>query len=143
MDIDLHALAFVDEIRSRQKLGDRITLVNENLIALYLGRGKTRVEPQDLIYSIGLIDYLNDKLVGKLLQYAYENLAPGGRVILGNFHPLNPARESMNSMLEWDLIHRTGEDMHALVQASAFRSRCSRILFEHEGIDLFAECVKR
>lgn len=142
LDIDLQALAFVDDIRNKQKLASQITLVNENLIALYLGRGKTRVEPQQLIYSIGLIDYLNDKLVNKLLQYAYDNLAPGGRVILGNFHPRNPAKEFMDYVLEWNLIHRTEEEMHRLFLHSPFKRECTKIQFEDEGVNLFAECVK-
>jgi CRP-like cAMP-binding protein/SAM-dependent methyltransferase len=142
MDIDLQALAFVDEIRTKHKLQNQITLVNENLIALYLGRGKTKVEPQDLIYSIGLIDYLNDKLVNKLLQYVYENLAPGGRVILGNFHPNNPAKEFMDYVLEWNLIHRTEEDMDRLFLNSPFKRASTRIRFENEGVNLFAECTR-
>jgi CRP-like cAMP-binding protein/SAM-dependent methyltransferase len=142
MDIDLQALAFVDEIRTKQKLHNQITLVNENLIALFLGRGNTRVDPQDMIYSIGLIDYLNDKLVNRLLQYAYENLAPGGRVILGNFHPKNPAKEFMDHVLEWNLIHRTEEDMDRLFLNSAFKCKSTRIQFEKEGVNLLAECMK-
>ena len=70
-------------------------------------------------------------------------VAPGGRVILGNFHPLNPAREVMDSVLEWNLIHRTEDDMHALFRASPFSTGCSRLLVEQEGIDLVAECVKQ
>jgi extracellular factor (EF) 3-hydroxypalmitic acid methyl ester biosynthesis protein len=142
LDIDLQALAFVDEIRGRQKLTSQMTLVNENLIALYLGRGKTKVEPQDLIYSIGLVDYLNDKLLAKLLNYVYENLAPGGRVILGNFHPDNPAKEFMDYVLEWTLIHRTEEDMNRLFLNSPFKKPCTKFRFEDERVDLFAECVK-
>jgi extracellular factor (EF) 3-hydroxypalmitic acid methyl ester biosynthesis protein len=142
LDIDLQALAFVDDVRNRLKLSSQITLVNENLIALYLGRGKTKVEPQQLIYSIGLIDYLNDKLVNKLLQYAYDNLAPGGRVILGNFHPRNPAKEFMDYVLEWNLIHRTEEDMNRLFLRSPFKRECTNIQFEGEGVNLFAECIK-
>lgn len=142
MDIDMQSLAYVDEIRSKQKLTSNITLVNENLIALYLGRSKTTVAPQDLIYSIGLIDYLNDKLVNKVLAYAYENLVPGGRVILGNFHPRNPAKEFMDYVLEWNLIHRTEEDMNRLFRNSVFGKPCSRIRFEALGINLFAECSR-
>jgi len=142
MDIDLQALAFVDDLRSRRKLSGLMSLVNENLIALFLGRGKTRLEPQDFIYSLGLIDYLNDKLVGKLLAYSYEILAPGGKILLGNMHPANPAKEFMDHVLEWQLIHRTEEDMNRLFQQSPFKRPCTRILFEEEGVDLFAECVK-
>jgi extracellular factor (EF) 3-hydroxypalmitic acid methyl ester biosynthesis protein len=142
MDIDLQSLAYVDELRTKAKLTNNITLINENLIALYLGRSKTKIEPQDFIYSIGLIDYLNDKLVGKLLGYAYENLAPGGRVILGNFHPNNPAKEFMDHVLEWVLIHRTEEEMNTLFQSSPFGRPCTKIQFEQQGINLFAECSR-
>jgi SAM-dependent methyltransferase len=142
LDIDLQSLAYVDEIRTRQNLTSNITLVNENLIALYLGRSKTKVAPQDLIYSIGLIDYLNDKLVNKVLAYSFENLAPGGRVILGNFHPRNPAKEFMDYVLEWNLIHRTEADMNRLFERSMFGKPCSKIQFEALGINLFAECSR-
>jgi extracellular factor (EF) 3-hydroxypalmitic acid methyl ester biosynthesis protein len=142
MDIDLQALAFVDEVRVKQKLTSQINLVNENLIALFLGRGKTRIEPMDMIYSIGLIDYLSDKLVNKVLHFAHANLAPGGRVILGNFHPRNPAKEFMDHVLEWNLIHRTEEDMNRLFKDSPFARACTNIQFEPLGINLFAECVK-
>jgi CRP-like cAMP-binding protein len=142
MDIDLQSLAYVDEIRTKRNLTSNITLVNENLIALYLGRSKTKVERQDLIYSIGLIDYLNDKLVNKVLAYSYENLAPGGRVILGNFHPWNPAKEFMDYVLEWNLIHRREADMNRLFKRSVFGKPCSMIQFEALGINLFAECSR-
>jgi CRP-like cAMP-binding protein/SAM-dependent methyltransferase len=142
LDIDLQALAHVEQERARQRLAAQVTLVNENLIALFLGRGRTVLEPQDLIYSIGVTDYLPDRLLVKLLDFCARSLAPGGRVIVGNFHPRNTAREFMDHVLEWNLIHRTEEDMNRLFEASDFRRPCTRIRFEPEGIDLFAECVK-
>ena len=142
MDIDLHALAFVDELRTKRKLTSQITLINENLVALFLGRSKTRLDPMDLIYSIGLIDYLNDKLVNKVLHFSHGGLVRGGRVILGNFHPRNPAREFMDHVMEWNLIHRTEEDMNRLFKDSPFARSCTKIQFEPLGIDLFAECER-
>ncbi len=142
LDIDLQALAFVADRRDRLKLPKSIDLVAENLIHLALGRSQTRIEGQDLVYSIGLIDYFNDALVVKLMNLVHGMLRPGGRVILGNFHPRNPAREFSNHVLEWRLIHRTEEDMNRLYAASRFARPCTAIRFEREGINLFAECVK-
>jgi extracellular factor (EF) 3-hydroxypalmitic acid methyl ester biosynthesis protein len=139
LDIDIQALAYVDGLRRKRRLTGQITLRNENLIALILGRVKLELPPQDLVYSIGLIDYLNDKLVEKTLNYAHSVLAPGGRVILGNFHPRNPAKEFMDYVFDWKLIHRSEDDMHRLFRRSAFSMPCSRVLFEEGGIDLFAE----
>jgi extracellular factor (EF) 3-hydroxypalmitic acid methyl ester biosynthesis protein len=139
LDIDIQALAYVDGLRRKRRLTGQITLRNENLIALILGRVKLELPPQDLVYSIGLIDYLNDKLVEKTLNYAHSVLAPGGRVILGNFHPRNPAKEFMDYVFDWKLIHRSEDDMHRLFRRSAFSMPCSRVLFEEGGIYLFAE----
>jgi CRP-like cAMP-binding protein/SAM-dependent methyltransferase len=142
LDIDIQALAHVDELRTKHRLTGQIVLRNENLIALILGRAKMELPPQHLVYSIGLIDYLNDKLVEKALNYAHAVLAPGGRIVVGNFHPRNPAKEFMDHVLEWKLIHRTEEDMHRLFTGSAFRKPCIRVLFEEGGINLFAECER-
>jgi SAM-dependent methyltransferase len=142
LDIDLQALAFVEEERARQRLTRQITLIHENLIALFLGRGNAVLEPQDLIYSIGVTDYLPDNLLVRLLDFCARSLTPGGRVLLGNFHPRNAAREFMDQVLEWNLIHRTEADMDRLFEASSFGRPCTRITFEAEGIDFFAECVK-
>jgi hypothetical protein len=40
------------------------------------------------------------------------------------------------------LIHRTEDDMNGFFQASAFHSSCSKVLFEEQGINLFAECIR-
>ena len=115
---------------------------NGNLVYLAMGRQKLELPPQDLVYSIGLIDYFNDKFVAKLMDYGHRLLKPGGRLILGNFHPDNPTKALMDHVLEWRLIHRTEEDMDRLYEASAFQRPCSNVYYEEERVNLFAECVK-
>jgi hypothetical protein len=53
-----------------------------------------------------------------------------------------PTRAFMDHVLEWRLIHRTEEDLDRLYKASAFGRGCTRVVFEEQGINLFAECVK-
>lgn len=142
IDIDLQALAFVGDKRDQAGLRRLINLHNGNLVYLATGRQKMDLPPQDLIYSIGLIDYFSDKFVVMLLNYVHKLLKPGGKVILGNFHPDNPTKALMDHVLDWKLIHRDEADMHRLFQASAFASSCSRIQFEDAGVNLFAECIK-
>lgn len=83
-----------------------IDLHQENLIYLALGRRQLNLPPQDLVYSIGLIDYFNDQLVVKLAD-AHQILRPGGRLVLGNFHPSNPSKAFMDYVLDWRLLHRS------------------------------------
>jgi CRP-like cAMP-binding protein/SAM-dependent methyltransferase len=143
LDIDSEALAFVAERAKRSEYPHRINTVSANLVYLALGRQRLELPPQHLVYSIGLIDYFNDRLVGRLIDYIYGLLEPGGRVILGNFHPDNSGKAFMDYILDWKLIHRTEDDMNRLFAASRFGRCCTRIQFEQESINLFAECVKQ
>lgn len=142
IDMDADALRFVEDNAREAKFLDRITLVNENLFVLAIGRKEFQVEPQDLVYSIGLIDYFTDKYTLKLIDFAHSLLRPGGKLILGNFHPRNGAKAFMDYVLDWRLIHRTEDDMNRLFEASIFGRPCTDIRFEEQGINLFAECIR-
>ena len=48
----------------------------------------------------------------------------------------------MDYVLEWNLIHRTQDDMNRLFLHSTFKRGCTKIQFEDEGVNLFAECIK-
>ena len=143
IDIDPQALDFVRNKAAALGFDAKLRLVEASLVYLAAGRQQIdNLDSQDLIYSIGLIDYFNDKWVVKLLDYMHALLAPGGRAILGNFHPGNPNKVFMDYVLDWRLIHRDEDDMHRLFSASKFGRPCTNIWYEGERINLFAECVK-
>lgn len=142
IDIDLQALSYVSDRKDAFRVPLPMELHRENLIYLALGRRKLTLPPQDLIYSIGLIDYFNDQLVTKLSDYAHQLLRPGGRVIFGNFHPDNPQKAFMDHVIDWKLIHRNEADMNRLFENSAFGHPAEEIRFEEEKVNLFAICRK-
>jgi hypothetical protein len=110
---------------------------------LATGRQTLDLSDQDLVYSIGLIDYFADKFVIGLLNYVHGLLRVGGSVILGNFHPSNPNKALMDYVLDWKLIHRSKDNMNRLFAASKFGRPCTDIRFEPAGVNLFAECVRQ
>ncbi len=142
IDLDEQALAHVRVRADAVGIGERLTGYQENLIKLATGRRGVPISGQDLVYSIGLIDYFPDRFVVKLMDMAHGMLRPGGRLILGNFHPRNASKAMMDHVLDWRLIHRDEADMDRLFQASAFGRECSAIRYEPQRINLFAECVK-
>lgn len=142
IDIDIQALAHVEKKLNDSPQKINFNLYQNNLIHLALGRRKINLPGQDLVYSIGLIDYFDDKLVIKLINYAHALLKDGGQLVLGNFHTNNPMKAFMDHVLEWKLIHRSEEDMDRLFEASNFGKPCSEIRFEDEGINMFAFCTK-
>ena len=127
----------------REKLGGQIDPVFGNFIYLATGRKILDIPEQDLVYSLGLIDYFNDKLTIKLINFIFGILKVGGKIILGNFHPRNTTKALMDHILNWKLVHRTEEDMNKLFSQSLFKSTCTEIRFEDAGVDLFAQCIKR
>ena len=143
VDIDPSALQYARARLEATGDGQRIRTRRCNLIQAATGRRPLVLPPQDLVYSAGLIDYFEDDLVVRLIDAAFDWLAPGGRLILGNFHPCNPDRAFLDHVTEWPLIYRDEADMHRLFQWSRFGKSCTRIRYESQGINLFAECVRR
>ena len=47
--------------------------------------------PQDLIYSVGLIDYLSERRAAGLVRKLFELLIPGGLLIVGNMNETEAA----------------------------------------------------
>lgn len=140
IDIDQQAIELVQAEAAKRGLTDHIRLVHGNLVYLSLGKVKIDLAEQDLVYSIGLIDYFSDKFVNRLMGFGHSILRAGGRLILGNFHPNNVDKALMDYVVDWRLIHRTEQDMNRLYEGSAFGRPCTEILFEDAGVNLFAAC---
>ena len=143
IDIDAEALAFASERARALGVEDRIAFAQDNVIRLSRGRGKTTLEPQHLIYSIGLIDYLEDEHIVRLLDWIYDQLLPAGTVILGNFDAANPDKAFMDHILEWRLIHRTPDELRGLFARSKFGDTPMEVTYEEQHVNIFAICTKR
>lgn len=67
---------------------------------------------QDLIYSVGLLDYLTDRRAASLVHRLYSQLAPGGLLIIGNMNetPLSNLWP-MEFITDWTLEYRDEAQM--------------------------------
>lgn len=138
LDIDQEALAFVASNAQRLAVQNKLTLAKDNVVRLSRGKSHLRLPPQQLIYSVGLIDYLADECVVDLLNWGFDNLLPGGTMIVGNFDPVNPDKDFMDHVLEWILIHRTSDQMRELFSRSHFGHVPITVIHEAAGVNLFA-----
>jgi SAM-dependent methyltransferase len=141
LDFDKEALNFCGNWRDEEGWTEHISLVQETILNLIIGRSKVQIIPQDVVYSIGLIDYFQEKHVIKLLNFIYSILKPNGSVILGNFHSKNIYKEYLDEVVDWKLIHRTETDMHRMFMASKFQ-KTGDIFFEGEGLNMFIQVRK-
>jgi extracellular factor (EF) 3-hydroxypalmitic acid methyl ester biosynthesis protein len=143
IDIDAEAIAYGADRARSLGVADRVVFAQDNVLRLSRGRGRTALPPQHLIYSVGLIDYLADEHVVRLLDWMHEQLLPGGTAILGNFDVGNPDRAFMDHLPDWRLIHRTADDLRALFARSRFGDSPVDVRAEEERVNLFAFCARR
>tara|TARA_R110000824_G_scaffold366730_2_gene555524 strand:- start:24968 stop:26419 length:1452 start_codon:yes stop_codon:yes gene_type:complete len=73
--------------------------------------------PQDVIYSLGLFDYLSHRRARALAHDLYAQVAPGGKLIIAN---VKTGRETCQWPLEfvtdWSLVYRTEQDMRDMFE---------------------------
>ncbi|MEJ2039662.1 MAG: class I SAM-dependent methyltransferase, partial [Desulfosarcinaceae bacterium] len=77
VDIDPEALQFADQCLHAFSHGARINFMNMNVIKWAIGRTHQEFHPQDIIYSSGLCDYLDDRLLAALINRCHGQLKPG------------------------------------------------------------------
>jgi hypothetical protein len=74
-----------------------------------------KLPPQDLIYSVGLIDYLTGRRAKALVESLYQHVAPGGKLIVANMKS-GPGSTlwPMEFIADWTLIYRDAQHLRAL-----------------------------
>lgn len=96
--------------------------------------------PFDMVYSMGLFDYLTDTTATAVLSWLYARLTKGGDLVVGNFHSRNPSRVFMEYWADWTLWYRSEGELLRL--ADALPGAQSRISFEDSGCQIFLHVVR-
>lgn len=110
------------------------------------GRSVTRPQESlyDLVYCAGLFDYLSDGVCRRLLAVLYDMLAPGGLLMVTNvtdaLNRSRPFRHSLDYVLDWHLVYRTGAELRAL--CPAFGKEEAAVVAEESGVNVFLEVRK-
>ncbi len=122
IDQDENALAFAysktypEVVRHRGRA--RVQCFHSSFTELMKGGALRDILPQqNLVYTIGLFDYLKQRRCKTLTRNLFEKLVPGGLLVIGNL------KRSFNSGLwcaematDWSMHYRTKEDMLALTE---------------------------
>lgn len=67
---------------------------------------------QDLIYTVGLIDYLSERRAKSLVASLYAQLAPGGTLIVGNMMETTTGNLwPMEFICDWSIVYRSERKM--------------------------------
>ena len=95
-----------------------------------------------LLLCPGLFDYLDDKAATGLLRLFWQQLAPKGTLLVGNFAPNHATRAYMEWIGNWYLTYRSYEDMVDLAHHAEIPSDCVEIGTEVTGSDWFLVAQK-
>jgi hypothetical protein len=142
VDIDDEAINYVRQKADLNGISKRIDTVRGNIIKIILGRENGIQPDQHSFYSLGLIDYFDDELVVRLLDYIHANLRTGGIAYLGNFTPDHPNADFFQHALDWPLVLRSKDHLQDLINRSLFRNCPTCVGSEAEGIQLFIKATK-
>jgi len=136
VDIDPEALEMSAKNTRTVNHNANIRFMNENLIKWAFGKVDQEFGTMDIIYSAGLLDYLDDKLFTAFVTRCYKHLKPGGHLIVGNFKS-GPDRIFMDHILDWKLIYREESDFKRLFGRTPFGKDIT-ITAEKQGVNLFS-----
>lgn len=140
IDIDFRACSYVHDTVKDLRLSDYVKVLHGDI--LKQATVKPLQETQNLVYSMGLIDYFKERACIKIINHMYSMLKPGGEIIIGNFHTSCTSRVFLDYILDWKLIYRTEEDMKSIFLKSHFG--CEPTLdYEPCGVNMLARCTKR
>ncbi len=74
-----------------------------------------KLAPQDLIYTVGLVDYLPPRRAKAIVSSLYQHLAPGGTLIVGNLMKSPKGTLwPMEFLMDWNIVYRDHAEMQAL-----------------------------
>ncbi|WP_373045395.1 class I SAM-dependent methyltransferase [Vulgatibacter sp.] len=90
-----------------------------------------------LIWSAGLFDYFDDRRFVLVLRRLLACLAEEGELVVGNFATGHASRDYMELVCDWNLHHRSPEDLVELALQAGVAREDIRVGREEEGVNLF------
>lgn len=109
----------------RHNHGSRIGLTEANVFR-YLRQAAGEHQRFDLIYTLGLTDYLDTRQMELLHRLMKNCLVPGGRIVLANFLPGHLGIGWMEAVMDWPLIYRDEIELETYAGQIGMIPRCWR-----------------
>lgn len=124
-----YGYATINELKKAMQSRMKLHCLNQSVRQLILNPSflLDTAGGQDLIYAVGLFDYLPSHIARRVFKNLHSLLNQGGNLIIGNFDLSNDSRYYMEYGLEWYLLYRTPEE---IVRFAGEISSLSRISVE-------------
>lgn len=144
-----HAMATLEAAKREEARSTVVRCVQRSVQSIIKESARSEAPASDpgyhLVYCAGLFDYLSDAVCKRLLSILYEMLTPGGLLVATNvsaaLNDSRPFRFSMEYMLDWHLVYRSGTQVRALIPERA-PADLAQSCAEETGTNVFLEIRK-
>lgn len=140
VDQDANALAACERALTPLVMATdcRIDYLCDPIARLIQARSLRRcLGPRWLVYSAGLFDYLDDEEFVALGAALLTTVVEGGTLLIGNMARHNPSRVLMTTFMQWDLVHRSADELVALGARLGAADDDVAVDAEATGVNLF------
>jgi predicted SAM-dependent methyltransferase len=123
---------------------DRLSFRQMNALRLVsLKEALSRFGEQDIVYSVGFLDYLDDDRVSRLLKTWYQLLRPGGALVVAMKDVTRFEPYTYRWMIDWTAFRgRTEEVMEKVFDAAEIPSSLRKSERDPSGIVLLWHAVR-
>lgn len=144
VDYDIDAINYCKSRLAAAGLSAQVKAKHHNALKMVNEeRNQKEFGVQDVIYSVGLFDYLRDEVLTRLLKALYGLLKPGGALIMSFKDSRQYSTFIYHWMIAWDgFFQRTEEEVLSLVERAAIPSAEVRTLREKSGVIMFLIAAK-
>ena len=128
------------EFSVQQMLASGTRLLNDPGLAKvdFLTRGHF-----DVLYCVGLFDYLSDRVCERVFEIFWELGAPGAKIVASNFTPDNPDKAFMDYILDWRLLYRGESALRQIASAGRCAEGELATVIAPGGGEVFVNLEKR
>jgi SAM-dependent methyltransferase len=146
LDSDSDALTFASSRLSyAADICSDITMRKYNAIRmLNHERNLKEFGPQDIIYTIGLVNYLPDDMLVRLVKALYLLLKPGGKLIIGIEDGSRYRPQEYHWFVDWaSLMGRTEHESKVIFDKAGVPENALTMVRDRTGVIIFCIAEKR
>lgn len=120
----------------------KISYIKENILDLIKNKSSCNLKDQDIVYSIGLTDYLPDRILGKFLSHGYGLLTNGGKLFIAHKDHMvyNPIVQDW--FCNWTFYPRTENQLLHIVNSFCDTRKALKSYRGIDNIINFIEIIK-
>ncbi|MFH2138959.1 MAG: methyltransferase domain-containing protein [Candidatus Omnitrophota bacterium] len=143
VDQDIDALSFSKKINEKHVEKCKMRFQQMDVISLLRRSQLFTEEKFDVIFCIGLFDYIYDATFGRLVKYLWRMLAPGGMIVLSNCSLAHLNRTEREWIVDWRMHHRSKEQIQGILEQTEIQDLKFKFSMERSNGIIIITLYKR